>query len=292
MELNATELTETFTHHTTVVNDGVHIHYVIGGKGDPVVLLHGWPKTWYKWRKILPALASSYTAIALDLPGLGDSSPPTAGYEKRTVAEYIYQLVNSLGFNQINLVGHDIGGMVAYAYAAAHPEGVRRLVLTEFWLPGFGLEEGMDVAQGGLWHFGFHMASEIPEMLTAGKEREYLTAMGAFKPASNAAAFTEADINEYVRHYAAPGKMHAGFEYYRTLLKDGQQNRESAKTKLQMPVLVLVGSEGAVGERLLKGVQAVADNVQSGAIAQSGHWLAEEQPEALSQQLLTFFGGE
>lgn len=282
---------QTFSHHTAEVN-GTQIHYVMGGMGKPIVLLHGWPKTWYKWRKVMPALAERYTVIAPDLPGLGDSSFLTTGYSKQAIAELIYQLVNQLGFEQINLVGHDIGGMIAYAYAATHPDQVRKLVLTEFWLPGFGLEEGMDVANGGSWHFGFHMAPEIPEMLTAGKEREYLTAMGAFKPASNATAFTEADIQEYLRTYATAEKMHAGLEYYRTLLDDGRQNRELAKTKLTMPVLTIVGSEGVVGDRLRQGIEAVAENVQNDVIENSGHWLAEEQPVALAQRLLTFFGDQ
>lgn len=285
--MSFTTFDQTFTHQIADVN-GVRLHYVIGGKGDPVVLLHGWPQTWYEWRKIMPALAEHYTVIAPDMRGLGESSKVEGSYDKRTVAEDIYQLVNSLGFQKINLVGHDLGGMVAYAFAAAHQQAVRRLVLMEFWLPGFGLEEGMDVAKGGLWHFGFHMASEIPEMLTAGREREYLSAI-AYNWRHNPTAITDADIDEYVRHYSAPGGMHAGFEYYRALLKDGQHNRESAETKLQMPVLVLTGSESGIGDRLLKGVQAVAENVHNSVIENSGHWLAEEQPLALTQELLSFF---
>lgn len=289
MEFNPAEFARTFMHRTADI-EGVRLHYVVGGKGEPIVLLHGWPKTWYKWRKAMPALAESHTVIALDLPGLGDSSAAATGYSKRAIAETVYQLVSQLGFEQINLVGHDIGGMVAYAYAATHPNSVRRLVLTEFWLPGFGLEEGMDVAKGGSWHFGFHMAPKIPEMLTAGKEREYLTAMGAFKPESTANAFSEADIQEYLRTYATSDKMHAGFEYYRTLLDDGRQNRELAKTKLTMPVLTLVGNKGVVGDRLRQGIRSVAEDMQSDVIQNSGHWLAEEQPAALAQRLLTFFG--
>jgi pimeloyl-ACP methyl ester carboxylesterase len=274
---------QTFT-HKTVNLDGVNLHYVIGGQGKPIVLLHGWPQTWYAWRKILPTLAQHHTVIALDLPGLGESSVPTKGYDKRSIAQVIHQLITHLGFDRINLVGHDIGGMVAYAYAATHPETVQRLVLAEFWLPGFGLEDGMDIAKGGSWHFGFHMAPEIPEMLTAGREREYLS-MLIYRTGIEATA-----IDEYVRHYAAPGGMHNGFEYYRTLLKDGQQNRELAKNKLRMPVLVLTGSDSPIGEeRLLKGVQSVSVNVQSHIIEGSVHWLAEEQPESLSHQLLTFF---
>lgn len=274
---------QTFTHNTVNL-DGVRLHYVIGGQGEPIVLLHGWPETWYEWRKIMPILAQHYTVIAPDLPGLGDSSAPTAGYDKRSIAEVIHQLVTHLGFEHINLVGHDIGGMVAYAYAATHPETIQRLVLAELLLPGFGLEDRMDVAKGGFWHFGFHMAREIPELLTAGREREYLSAL-VYRTDVEADA-----IEEYVRHYATPGGMHRGFEYYRTLLKDGEQNRALAKSKLLMPVLVLTGGHSPIGEDpLLKGVQTVAVNVQNHIIENSGHWLAEEQPESLSRQLLTFF---
>jgi pimeloyl-ACP methyl ester carboxylesterase len=232
----------------------------------------------------VPTLAQHHTVIALELPGLGESSVLTKGYDKRSIAQVIYQLITHLGFEHLNLMGHDIGGMVAYAYAATHPETVQRLVLAEFWLPGFGLEDGMDIAKGGSWHFGFHMAPEIPEMLTARREREYLS-MLIYRTGIEATA-----IDEYARHYAAPGGMHNGFEYYRTLLKDGQQNRELAKNKLRMPVLVLTRSDSPIGEeRLLKGVQSVSVNVQSHIIEGSVHWLAEEQPESLSHQLLTFF---
>ena len=274
---------QTFT-HKTVNLDGVNLHYVIGGQGEPIVLLHGWPQTWYAWRKIMPILAQHYTVIVSDLPGLGESSAPTAGYNKSSIAQVIHRLITHLGFEHINLMGHDIGGMVAYAYAATHLETVRRLVLAEFWLPGFGLEDGMDIAKGGSWHFGFHMTPEIPEMLTAGREREYLCRL-IYRTGVEATA-----IDEYVRHYAAPGGMHNGFEYYRTLLEDGQQNRELANNKLRMPVLVLSAGDSPIGEeRLLKGVQTVSIDVQSHIIEGSSHWLAEEQPESLSHQLLTFF---
>ena len=126
----------TFSHHMAFVN-GVQIHYVIGGHGDPVVLLHGWPETWYEWRHVMPALAKNYTVIAPDLRGLGDSSKPLTGYDGKTVAEDIHQLINKLGFKTIFLVGHDIGGQIAYSYAAAHPTEVKRLVVSDLTFPGF-----------------------------------------------------------------------------------------------------------------------------------------------------------
>ena len=126
----------TFSHNTASVN-GIQLHYVIGGHGDPVVLLHGWPETWYAWHKIMPALAKNYTVIAPDLRGLGDSSKPTTGYDGKTVAEDIHQLVTKLGYKTIFLVGHDIGTQVAYSYAAAHPTEVKKLAVMEFTIPGF-----------------------------------------------------------------------------------------------------------------------------------------------------------
>jgi pimeloyl-ACP methyl ester carboxylesterase len=275
-----------FTHHTALVN-GVRLHYVMGGKGEPVVLLHGWPVTWYEWRRIMPALAEHYTVIVPDMRGCGDSEKPLTGYDKRTVAEDIYQLVHQLGRERIFLVGHDIGSMVGYAYAAAYPNDVRRLVVSEFLLPGFGLEEAMDVAHGGYWHFGFHMTPDTPEALVTGRERLYLTLF--YKGlAYNPAAISEADIDEYVRCYSAPGGLRGGFSHYRTLLEDGKQNRESAKTKLPMPVLTL-GGDSSMKERVLKSMQPVSENVRAVVIERCGHWIASERPDYLLEQILAFF---
>lgn len=276
-----------FTHHTALVN-GVRLHYVIAGKGDPVVLLHGWPQTWYAWRRVIPTLAERYTVIAPDMRGLGDSSKPTTGYEKRTLAEDIYQLVRGLGFERIFLVSHDLGAMVAHAYAAAHGEDVRRLVVLESSIPGFGLEQAMDVSRGGFWHMGFHMARDIAEALVTGRERLYLSYFYknyAYSPT----AIAEADIDEYVRCYSAPGGLRAGFEYYRTFLDDAAYNRSNAKTKLKMPVLAL-GGETATGSHVLSSLEAVTADVRGGVIERCGHWVPEEQPEYLIEQLLTFFG--
>lgn len=279
-----------FTHHTAKVND-VRLHYVMGGKGDPVVLLHGWPQTWYEWRHIMPALAERYTVIAPDIRGLGDSSKPATGYDKRTVAEDIYQLVHQIGFKQINLVGHDIGGMVAYAYAAAHPETVGRLVLMELLLPGFGLEQMFSVSRSGEFlHMPFHMAPDIPEALVTGRERMYLSWFYNDK-SYNLAAITEEDIDEYVRCYSAPGALRAGFEYYRAFLQDAEHNREYALQKLLMPVLAM-GGASSVGDLLQKALPAVAENVRGLVVERCGHWIAEERPDYLTQQLLTFFGEE
>jgi alpha/beta hydrolase fold len=157
----------TFSHHMTTVN-GIQMHYVIGGQGDPVVLLHGWPETWYAWRHIMPALAENYTVIAPDLRGLGDSSKPPTGYDGKTVAEDIHQLVTQLGFRTIFLVAHDIGVWVAYPYAAAHPTEVEKLVIMEIPPPGFFPHERIP------WWFYFHQTPNVPEALVQGRDGVFI----------------------------------------------------------------------------------------------------------------------
>jgi pimeloyl-ACP methyl ester carboxylesterase len=195
----------TFYHHMASVN-GIQMHYVIGGQGDPVVLLHGRPQTWYEWRHVMPTLAKNYTVIVPDLRGLGDSSKPLTGYDGKTVAEDIYQLVSQLGFKQIFLVGHDVGSQPAYSYAAAHPREVRRLVIMEYIFPGFTPPQ----LEGKVWWFPFHQTPDIPEALVEGKETMYLSWFYD-NLAYNPSAITQADINEFVSHYSAPGGMHAGW---------------------------------------------------------------------------------
>jgi pimeloyl-ACP methyl ester carboxylesterase len=222
----------TFSHNTASVN-GIQLHYVIGGQGDPVVLLHGWPETWYAWHKVMPALAKNYTVIAPDLRGLGDSSKPTTGYDGKTVAEDIHQLVTKLGFDTIFLVGHDIGTQIAYSYAAAHPTEVEKLAVMDLTIPGF--------APPGItprWWFFFHQTPDVPEALVQGKEMEYLS-YHLRGLAYNTAAITQEAINEYVSKYSAPGGMRAGFEYYRAIPQDAIQNENYSKTNLTMPVLAL-----------------------------------------------------
>src|SRR5215208_3152342 len=209
----------TFYHHMASVN-GIQLHYVIGGQGEPIVLIHGWPQTWYEWRHIMSDLAKNYTVIVPDLRGLGDSSKPVTGYDGKTVAEDIYQLVSQLGFKDIFLVGHDFGVQIAYSYAAAHPDEVRRLVILDVPIPGIGPGENIT----GLWWAQFHMVRDIPEMLIDGHERQYLTWF--YRYTCNPAAITKDDIDEYVSHYSAPGGMRAGFEYYRALFDDIKQNKE------------------------------------------------------------------
>ena len=280
----------TFSHHTATVN-GIQLHYVIGGKGDPVVLLHGWPETWYAWRHIMPALAKNYTVIAPDLRGLGDSSKPVTGYDGNTTAEDIYQLVSHLGLGQeIYLVGHDVGAQTAYSYAPAHPNNVSKLVIMDVVFPGFFPPN----FEGACWWCSFHQTRDIPELLTAGSEREYLS-WHYRGLAYNPEAINEADIDTYVSSYSAPGGMRAGFEYYRAFPLNAEQNKALSETKLQMPVLALGGDiypalgGDAPGNFALDSTQGLAENVTGVTVPNSGHWISEEQPKFLVEQLTKFF---
>ncbi len=274
------------THHSERVN-GVRLHYVRAGSGAPVVLLHGWPETWYQWRKVIPQLAERYTVIAPDLRGLGDSSRPATGYDKRTIAEDVRQLVERLGFERIFLVGHDWGGPVAYALACAQPARVRRLVILDVAIT---IDEAEVAAQfAKRFHLSFHAQTDLATALVAGRERTYLEWF--YRSAYDPSVFRPEDVDEYVRCYSAPGAMRAGFEYYRAIWTDLEHQRENAKTPLEMPVLALGGS-ASFGEHTAASCRRIAKDVRGGVIDRCGHWIAEEQPERLCEALLDFFAEE
>ena len=275
-----------YTHHKTTVN-GILMHYVIGGKGDPVVLLHGWPETWYEWRHIIPQLIdNNYTVIAPDMRGFGDSEKPQIGYDTKTVAEDIYQLVKKLGNSKIYIVAHDWGGPVAYSYAAAHPQDVRKMVILDTLLPGFGLEEAANFSPKGLWHLSFHAVRDLPEKLIDGKEDIYLNWF--YDWTYNQSAITSEDREEYIKQYSKPGAMRAGFEYYRAVFEDSEQNKEYANEKLEIPILT-IGGEAGIGNFTAASFQKVANNVTGITLPNTGHFIPEERPNFLTKQILEFF---
>jgi pimeloyl-ACP methyl ester carboxylesterase len=275
-----------YIHYKTTVN-GILMHYVIGGKGDAVVLLHGWPETWYEWRNIIPELiANNYTVIAPDMRGLGDSEKPQTGYDTKTLAEDIYQLVKKLGYSKIYLVAHDWGGPVAYSYAAAHPEDVRKMIILDTLLPGFGFEEAGSFSPDGIWHFSFHAVRDLPEKLIDGKEDVYLNWF--YDRTYNQSAITPEDREEYIKQYSKPGAMRAGFEYYRAVFEDAEQNKEYAKEKLKIPILT-IGGEAAIGNFTTTSFQRVANNVTGITLPNTGHFIPEERPNFLTKQILNFF---
>jgi pimeloyl-ACP methyl ester carboxylesterase len=275
-----------YIHYKTTVN-GILMHYVIGGKGGAVVLLHGWPETWYEWRNIIPELiANNYTVIAPDMRGLGDSEKPQTGYDTKTLAEDIYQLVKKLGYSKIYLVAHDWGGPVAYSYAAAHPEDVRKMIILDTLLPGFGFEEAGSFSPDGIWHFSFHAVRDLPEKLIDGKEDVYLNWF--YDRTYNQSTITPEDREEYIKQYSKPGAMRAGFEYYRAVFEDAEQNKEYAKEKLKIPILT-IGGEAAIGNFTTTSFQRVANNVTGITLPNTGHFIPEERPNFLTKQILDFF---
>ena len=281
----------TFLHHMASVN-GIQMHYVIGGHGDPLVLLHGWPQSWYEWRHVMPALAKNYTVVAPDIRGFGDSSKPLTGYDGKTTAEDIYQLMALLGFSKIFLAAHDVGAQTAFSYTAEHPQNVTKLVIMDFPYPGFLPPE---FGQNGPWWFAFHQVPNLPESLVEGKEREYISwfLKGL---AYNPSAITEQDIDVFVSHEKAPGAIRAGFEYFRAFPTDAEQNKETAKNKITTPVLALGGDIYPAlggdfpGNFAFSSLQSLASNVTGVTVPLSGHWIPEEQPAFVVDQLFKFFG--
>lgn len=274
-------------HHHADLGD-VRLHYVTAGSGFPVVLLHGWPQSWYEWRHIIPGLAERFQVIAPDLRGLGDSSRPAGGYDKKTIGGDIWRLVHdTLGLSEFYLVGHDWGGPTAYAVASAHPEAVRKLAILDVTIPGDG---SPNISQGGRrWHHAFHQTLDLPEALVAGREEIYF---GWFYRNYGARPLDDGEIAEYLRTYRQPGALRAGFAYYRAIPTDIADNaaKVAAGFKLPMPVLAL-GGDRSWGRRMevVESLRRLALDVRGGVVENCGHWMPEEQPEALLRQLLEFF---
>lgn len=277
----------TITHHSAYVN-GIRLRYAICGAGPVVVLIHGFPQSSHAWHKLMPLLASDYTVIAPDMRGAGNSDKPGYGYDKCTMAKDINELVHQLGFEKIRIVGHDIGMMVAYAYAANYPDEVEQLVVMEASLPGLGLEMLWDnAAFPKLWHFGFFRASGVAEALITGREHIFFS-YAMKELAYDPSAISESDIAIYSQIMAAPGALQGGFGYYRAMDLDAQHNQELAKTKLRMPVLA-IGGKFSTGTEVGRVMEQVAENVQTVVMERCGHWIVEEQLEAATELLSKFF---
>jgi len=264
--------------------NGVRLHYLIAGKGTPVVLLHGYAQTSHMWRPLIPLLAARHTVIVPDLRGAGDSTKPEAGYDKKTMAVDIRELTRALGFDRVSVVGHDIGLMVAYAYAAQFPAATERLVLMDAFLPGIGDWKNVWLMRD-LWHFHFY--GEVPLALVRGRERTYFEHFWNDFAADPKRSVSEADRRVYARAYAQPGGMRAGFEYFRNFERDAQDFAQLSATPLEMPVLVLTG-EKASGQFLIDQARLVAKNVKGVVIQGSGHWLMDEAPDQVMPQLTAF----
>lgn len=266
--------------------NGTVIHYSIGGQGPAVVLLHGYAETGHMWGPLMPELARTHTVIVPDLRGAGGSAKPLTGYDKKSMAVDIHELVRSVGVHRAAVVGHDIGLMVAYAYAAQFPGEVERLVLMDAFLPGIGEWTNVWLLRD-LWHFHFY--GETPLALVKGREREYFEHFWNDFAADAAHSVSEADRRLYAAAYAQEGGMRAGFEYFRNFEKDAADFAVLGSTKLGMPVLVLAG-EKASGPFLAEQARLVATDVRGEIVKGAGHWLMEEAPGPVMASLAAFLG--
>ena len=272
-----------FKHQVAEVN-GVRIHYVIGGEGEPLVLVHGFGQNWYMWNRLLPELSKHFTVIAPDLRGLGESSKPDSGYDKKTMAVDIHELVKKLGYKSIKLAGHDIGLMVAYAYAAQFPEEVKKVALLDALLPG--VEPVWGQARKELWWFGF-FARPASGDIVSGRERLFLTdfwpVVGHKKD-----LFTQDESEEFIRAYSQPGSMKAAFKWFANFPQDAIDNLQFMKKKLGMPFLT-VGAEFQSAPFLEDHIRLVATNVKGVKIPGAGHWVVQENTAPVQKALLDFF---
>jgi pimeloyl-ACP methyl ester carboxylesterase len=259
-----------------ITTNGVTLHVRIGGKGPAVVLLHGYGETGDMWAPLAAELAARHTVIVPDLRGMGLSSHPAGGYDKKTQADDVAGVLNELKIDRVDLVTHDIGNMVGYAFAAQYPQRVTKFVLMDAPLPGIGPWEEV-LKNPLLWHFRF--GGPDMERLVAGRERIYLDRFWN-EFSADPKKFSEQSREHYAKLYARPGAMHSGFAQFAAFDQDARDNQSLlAKGKLTMPVLA-IGGEKSFGPMMATVMRFAANNVEEMTIPQSGHWLMEEQPRA------------
>lgn len=264
--------------------DGIKLHYLTAGSGPAVILLHGYTQTSRMWRPIIPMLAERFTVIAPDLPGIGNSDIPRDGLDMKTAAIRIHTLAKSLGVDKARVVGHDIGLMVAYAYAAQFPSETERLAVMDAFLPGV---EGWEAVYNNpsIWHFRFN--GPTPEALVRGRERTYFDYFWNDFAADKTHSLPEADRAAYAAAYARPGRMHAGWQYFANWPQTAKDFAQLSRTQLNMPVLA-VGGGKANGEALGQQMKLVASNATVVVLKDTGHWLMEERPKETTDLLVKF----
>src|SRR5207302_6032887 len=262
--------------------DGVQLHYLTAGHGTPLILLHGYAETSLMWKPIIPAFAKRFTVIAPDLPGIGDSDIPADGLDMKSAAIRIHDLAKSLGVQKAEVVGHDIGLMVAYAYAAQFPTEVTKLALMDAFLPGVaGWETGYN--NPGIWHFRFN--GPTPEALVRGRERAYFEHFWNDFAADKTRSIPNADRAAYTAAYARPGRMRAGWAYFVSFPRTAKDFAQLSERTLPMPVLAIGGAK-AHGELLAQQMKLVASDVTVVVLSDTGHWVLEERPKETTEALM------
>ena len=265
--------------------NGIRMHYLVAGKGDPVILMHGYAQNSHMWRPTMRELAKTHLVVAPDLRGFGDTTKAESGYDKKSMAVDVHELAKKLGIGKAGIAGHDIGLMVAYAYAAKYPDDVTRIALLDAFIPGVGDTTNLFLLKD-LWHFHFY--GPTPLALVNGRERIYFEHFWNDFAADGRKSVSEADRQFYAKKYAQPGAMKAGMEVFRNFDQDAKDNAVFAKTRLRMPMLVL-GGEKSGGDFLITQGKMVADNVEGVLIVGSGHWLVDEAPGQVIPKLVEFF---
>jgi pimeloyl-ACP methyl ester carboxylesterase len=264
--------------------NGVRLHYLVAGQGDPVLLLHGFGQSSHMWRPLMRELAKTHTVLAADLRGAGQSDAPDEGYTKAAMARDVRELMSGLGYSKVSLVGHDMGTMVAYAYAVQFPAEVKSITLMDAYLPGVG-----EWTKAGLvrdeWHF--HFFGKTPQALVQGRERIYLEHFWNDFAADPGKSLPEADRKIYAAEYARPNHVRAGMEWFRVLDQDAREFHEFAAKPLTIPMLVLTGEKGA-GDFLIKQAELIDTDMQGAVVPGAGHWLMEEAPGYVIPKVVEF----
>jgi pimeloyl-ACP methyl ester carboxylesterase len=264
--------------------DGVQLHYLTAGHGPALILLHGYAETSRMWKPIIPLLAEKFTVIAPDLPGIGDSAIPTTGLDMKTSATRIHALAHSLGVEKARVVGHDIGLMVAYAYATQFPAETEKLVVMDAFLPGVAGWEPI-YNSPNTWHFRFF--GPTPEALVKGRERIFFEHFWNDFAADKTRSIPEADRKAYTEAYSQPGRMRAGWAYFASWPQLAKDFAQLSQTKLTMPVLA-IGGEKSLGNELAEQIKLVATDVTVVVLKETGHWILEERPKETTDALVKF----
>jgi pimeloyl-ACP methyl ester carboxylesterase len=288
LDIDEDQFSRTFSHRV-FGPQGHRLHYVIGGAGEPILLVPGWPQSWYAWRRVMPLLAKRFTVVAVDPPGLGDSDKPVEGYDTDSVAARLKELTEALSWDRFYFVGHDIGCWIGYPFAVNFPEAVLKLVLIDAAVPGVVPSNAYAFEPERIhrnWHFFFNALPDLPEALIVGRERAFLSWLFQSKTA-NPATIDSVALDEYVRCYSAPGAWRAGMAYYRAIFTSIEQNRAHALKRIETPVLAIGGDRG-LGDMMRQTMETVAKNVTGRVIENCGHYVPEEAPERLNDILSDF----